>query len=462
MIKRAIVTTAAASLLLLVYKKAQLEKVNPYVEPFREDTTQPNQKHRAPASKNQPSKKQQAPSFAPSLQKRSSETYKEKDTSSSTNAPYSNEEISATSSSVSYPNSSKTSSRASTSYSDTSVSDSSENSRDIASDDPSSTASSSETAYSTDETLSTGASYAGGGFIGTTDEDDNTDTTDSGGGESFSCSTNFGSGNYNSTLNITVSCTNSASIKYCLTKDATCCDASTDSVVTYSGGIFIGPSNGSYCISIYSEDSDDTSTSLISRTYNIHPNNPSLITATPLIYAQTTELPLHTYMTSDDFGKNNHTIKQINFKSHNPIDDGDTCFDLYNDQSGFSSPAPSELIAETNVSGLNPSDQLEIPLTPAKLSYGDNHMVSFVKNANANPARYSCESQLFTLVDFPLFDSSSISSDTAVSNTREFSGGFQTLGFFQETLSLPREPAGSAHNTKDQQKLETGFFAIMY
>jgi len=113
---------------------------------------------------------------------------------------------------------------------------------------------------------------------------------------------------------------------------------------------------------------------------------------------------------------------------------------------------------------LSPSSQIDLPLVLAKLDYGDNFIVTWIRNSSHAPATYSCSTTKVHLEDFDYFQADSSHGETGTQYVREFSGGFTAYGFFEPTIDNPptRGPAGESAEDKSGERLESGLFSIFY
>jgi|GEM_PF-6780389 len=278
---------------------------------------------------------------------------------------------------------------------------------------------------------------------------------------SFSCFTTIDSGTYNSPVSLNVSCTRSATVKYCVGTAGSCCDPNLD----YLSPVIIGDhSGGDFCVKL-SAISDKGETTLLTKSYIITNQVPNLQSSQPLIYAQTTELSSYIYLSSLDFGKVNYSSYLINLKSHNPgpLALNLNCDEVIAEASTLSSPTPMTILNDYLVSGLNPlSDQIKIPLSTSNLEYGDNYLVSIMSNKNVTPEVHACSNHKFTLMDFEFFNYLPAQASVASGDIREFSGQFTPYGFFEETIQHPRAPAGISEGILVNQRLESGLFGIFF
>ena len=292
----------------------------------------------------------------------------------------------------------------------------------------------------------------------------NTPTTSTGGSTapapmaSNTCSSNIIGGSFGNPLGVTINCTYSSQIKYCLAKDV-CCDPDSQGV-PYSSKIIVGKKDGTYCLSFYgTSDSAGTST-IVQQNYTINSTLPNLSVGTPKTYFQTTELSENTFVTSLDFGKPNHMIGQINMQTHDP--GSADCAEIVESDHSMLSPMPLDILSLFDVSTATASTQVEIPLRPDLLSYGENFVTSFIKNNDFEAPLYSCSTSVITLEDFPYFQIDNSQAELGDNSVREFEGQFTAYGFFEEDSNVYRGPAGVSSETKTTSSLKSGMLGIFY
>lgn len=272
-------------------------------------------------------------------------------------------------------------------------------------------------------------------------------------GNTLSCTASVPAGSYAYALSVTLSCSSSTTIRYCLS-EGTCCDPDSPSGAVYSAStpIIIGDNNAQYCLS-YSAVGGTVS----QRTYDINKLLPDLYVDAPVTWMQTTEAPIYSNVTSQNFGKENVSLAQISYLSHNIGSTGDNlqCEEVDTEMSNYVTPSPLYSLSPFNVDGLTTSQQVEIPLSPANLEYGTNYVATYMKDSTGAVPTYACSISEFTLMDFPVFDESGISS------TGELTGGFTAFGFY-ENFALPRSPAGESSYKDADQKIESTFMSVIY
>lgn len=272
-------------------------------------------------------------------------------------------------------------------------------------------------------------------------------------GNTLSCTASVPAGSYAYVLSVTLSCSSSTTIRYCL-GEGTCCDPDSPSGAVYSAStpIIIGDHNAQYCLS-YSAVGGTVS----QRTYDINKLLPDLYVDTPVTWMQTTEAPMYSNVTSQNFGKANVSLAQISYLSHNIGSTGDNlqCEEVETEMSNYTTPSPLYSLSPFNVDGLTTSQQVEIPLSPANLEYGTNYVATYMKDSSGATPTYACSISEFTLMDFPIFD------DSGISSTGELTGGFTSFGFYED-FALPRSPAGESSYKDADQKIESTFMSVIY
>lgn len=334
--------------------------------------------------------------------------------------------------------------------------------------------SSSSDGSSQSSTSSQSLSNIGGGIICPgdplcpTDSDSTDETDDSSSTESSStsttpdltCSANVGGGNYGNPIEVTLSCSTTAMIKYCL-QEGSCCDPTTGT--TYSSPLVIGATDGSYCLRFYGDNSTKVST-ITEVTYNINSSLPDLLVTHTKIQYQTTQLPGRHTIDSNDFGQANFWLGEINLKSHDPGSGGLnlSCQEIVENHSSLTSPSPQEVFTPMDMALIASGSQVEVPVSTAELAYGDNFLTSYILDDNYAAPLYSCSTNKIILKDFEFFAIESCHGDAGTNQVREFSGAFTSYGIFEQASVIPRAPAGSATEEQNTQELRVGSFAVFY
>ena len=277
-------------------------------------------------------------------------------------------------------------------------------------------------------------------------------------GSTLSCSASVPNGSYSYALSVTLSCSTSATIKYCLS-EGSCCDPNSGNGKTYSGSapIIIGENNSQYCLSYYAVGRS-AKTDIAQKVYKISKQIPDLYVETPITWMQTTEAPINSNIISLNFGKNDYSLAQISYLSHDIGPSGDhlSCEEVAAEMGNYTSPSPLHTLSLFSVAGLSTSQQVEVPLSPSSLDYGTNYIATYMVNTASVIPTYACSISEVTLLDFPFFDSS------AISDSGEFSGGFTPFGFYEENFDFPRSPAGQSSSGDTDQKIETAFLSVIY
>lgn len=318
---------------------------------------------------------------------------------------------------------------------------------------------------------STGGTSGGGNPVTPSNPSSpSTPTTGGNTGDSnnLSCTANQGGGVYSSAILVQLSCSASATIRYCISQ-GTCCDPSNGTTYTPGTDILLGTVDGDFCLSFEGESTTGNAVSpSVSNNYNFVSGAPNLQASHPKIFYQTTELNGLSYLTSNDFGKTNYGMGQVNFKTYNPDPDVTTngcenVLDTYVFNPPVTpSPAPSIILSLLDLATVNPGSQIEIPLRPDHLDYGVNYVMSYLVDGTEATPNYVCSTRAITLEDFEFFTSEDSHGVAGTNQVREFSAGFSPYGFFEEEDSLYRGPAGVSGEDQSGQRLEAGLFEIFY
>lgn len=279
------------------------------------------------------------------------------------------------------------------------------------------------------------------------------------------CSASISGGTFNSPIGVTLSCSSTSTIKYCLGLDSGsgCCDPESSNT-TYTTGLTIGPGSGNYCLSYFGESINNGDSQVYQNTYSINSTLPNLLVAHPQTFYQTTQLAGKSLINSTDFGKSGYAIGQINLKTHDPSPSAENleCEDIITNYVSLPTPTPLEILTSLDVSLDNPSLQIEIPLRLDQLEYGDNFITSYIVNSNPVTPLYSCSTSKINLNDFEFFMNTVAFGDPGDNSKREFSGGLSPFGFFEEDADVYRGPAGVQSDEVSGQKLQYGMFGMFY
>lgn len=280
---------------------------------------------------------------------------------------------------------------------------------------------------------------------------------------SISCSANIGGGAFTNPISVAITCTSSASIKYCLSSTGTCCDPET-SGTNYTTNLIIGSSDGNYCLSFIGTNTSGRDSEVVQQTYVVNNELPHLESTHAKIFYQTTELEGETNIASDDFGKLNFGVGILNLYSNDPGPSGldQTCEEVATNYVTYPAPTPISILNYFDTSGVAATSQLDIPLRLDQLQYGDNFITTYIKDSNNAAPIYSCSTAKVKLEDFDYFQAMIAHGDTGTNSVREYSGGFTPYGFFEYETVVFRGPAGSSTEDSGGQKLETGLFGVFY
>lgn len=279
--------------------------------------------------------------------------------------------------------------------------------------------------------------------------------------DNLSCAASVGGGAFGNPIQVSLSCTTTSTIKYCI-QENTCCDPETAGL-TYSTPVAFGNQNGTYCLSFYGETTSNKVSSIVQNNYVFNNTYPDLQTSFPKIFYQTTQLAGLNYLQSTDFSKNNYQIGEINLKSHDPSPSGLNmdCQEIVEDYATLT-PAPVQVFTPINMNTITLGDQLNIPLALTRLVYGDNFITSYVVNNNFAAPLYACSTNKVVLNDFEFFAPETSHGEVGTNSVREFAGSFVSYSFFESDADLNRLPAGSANENEAGQELRVGSFGVFY
>lgn len=272
----------------------------------------------------------------------------------------------------------------------------------------------------------------------------------------LTCQASVGGGTFNSPINVSLGCSTSSTVSYCLS-EGSCCDPASGSVYTLP--LNIGATESTFCLSFMGRDASGKQSTIVQQTYTFNAAAPNLQVHHGKIVYQTTELEGSLSLSSDDFGSHSVSGGVLNFKENDPVVSGyPTCADQVETATPLS---PIAVMPETPLSHLNPALQLDVFFGNLELVYGDNFITSFLLNS-AYGNQYSCSTTKIVLEDFPYFDPIPMVA-TGAGGVHEFSGGFTSMGVFQAPApSLSRAPAGASVENKGGQELRSGLFGIFY
>ncbi|WPU63724.1 chitobiase/beta-hexosaminidase C-terminal domain-containing protein [Peredibacter starrii] len=263
------------------------------------------------------------------------------------------------------------------------------------------------------------------------------------------CSANIGGGSFNGPISVELSCSNTSSIKYCVS-EGTCCDPETGS--SYTGPITIGQASKTFCLSY--TGGDDISEA----TYTFNANLPHLEIFQPKVQVQTTQLDTLLSIVSNNFGSNDHSVGLISFRQNNPQSSALTCQEAVEFvPSGWAGSGTLAVLPETPVFPYTPTDQINVMLNISKLVYGENYLVSYVKSSQYAEEQYACSHSKMILRDFYYFESLPIE----VSDSNTFLGGFSPIGPGEDNSTLYRGPASDL-NTTSLEELRSGIVSVFY
>lgn len=280
--------------------------------------------------------------------------------------------------------------------------------------------------------------------------------------DNLTCSPSTGGGAFGNPIQVSITCTAAADIKYCL-QDGVCCDPETEGT-SYSGPIVIGAEDGNFCLSFYGETAAFKVSNVVQQSYTINNTFPDVQVSFNKIFYQTTQLAGEHYLRSNDFSKSNYWIGEINLKANDPGPLGLNmdCQDIVENYVTLPAPTPATLFTQMHMAPIAFGLQLNVPLQLSKLIYGDNFLTSYVLNDNFAAPLYSCSTNKLTLSDFEFFAAEASHGETGTNQVREFSGSFVAYGFFEPYATVYRGPAGAATEDDSGQELRLGSFGIFY
>ena len=276
------------------------------------------------------------------------------------------------------------------------------------------------------------------------------------------CSSNIGGGTYGNPIQVTLSCSASADIKYCF-QQGSCCDPES-SGTSYTSALVIGQADGNYCLSFMGESATNKVSSVVEHSYNINTTYPDLQVSFAQTFYQTTQLEGSHFVRSKNFSALNFTAGQINLKSHDPGPSGLNmdCEDLVQNYAGLPAPVPEEMFAPMDLADIQYGNEIKVPLAASKLSYGDNFLTSFIVNNNPSGAFYSCSTNKVVLQEFEFFAAEVSFAQVGTNEGTEYAGSFMSYSFFEEEAQVHRTPAGEAQSEQGDQELRVGSFGIFY
>lgn len=278
---------------------------------------------------------------------------------------------------------------------------------------------------------------------------DNTSSDDTDDTPPSVCSANIGGGSFSGPVSVELTCSNTSEIKYCLS-EGTCCDPETGA--TYSTPIAIGQPSKSFCLS-YTGGSEVSES-----VYTFNPDLPHLEVTQKKLQVQTTQLDAQMSIVSNNFGSNDHSVGQINFRQSNPQAIGLTCEEAVEYvPTGWAGTGNLVVLPETPVFPYAPTDQINIMLNLTKLIYGENYLVSYVKSAQYAEEQFACVHSKMILRDFYYFESLPIE----VSDANSFMGGFSPIGPGEENITMYRGPASDI-DTSSFEELRSGLVSLFF
>lgn len=295
------------------------------------------------------------------------------------------------------------------------------------------------------------------------DDDDEEEKDEGGNTASLTCSSNQGGGAYQNPITVGLNCSSPSKIKYCLS-EGTCCDPRVSGTV-YTGNIAIGEKSGDYCLSFYGESTSlGKSSSVTQLSYDINNSLPDIQVTHKQTFFQTTQLSGRSEIRSNDSGKANFVMGQINLKRNDP---GPSGLNLSCGQivSNFVELPhnPVATMSPFDMMGLTTSQRAVTSLDVEDLAYGDNYITSYVIDKNYSTPLYSCATTKINLWDFEYFQAGVAHASPVVGNYREFAGEFTVYGFFeQDEDNVYQAQSGSSSEEIDGRSLKSGMFSIFF
>jgi len=291
-----------------------------------------------------------------------------------------------------------------------------------------------------------------------TDVTNNNETRDN--ATALACSFDKAQGTYPSWFAVTLSCSEAASIKYCINNGSGFCDPQA-SPIDYTGPVTIGTADGNYGLSFYATaDSSGEVFEAYNLSYIIDSTTPGLIVSFPSVNFQTTQLPFTNSTQSNNFGMANHYYNQINFKSHDPTASGLnwSCSDMFQNYGILTAPVATQIQNDFSIESLLSTSQIDQTVDMPKLAAGDNYIVTIIENKDNG--LYSCQVQNVIVNDFAIGAFTATGSTSVVSGVRTSQGGFVSHGHFQAT---PNSSAtGSSSNTQSSTVNQVSYLNITH
>lgn len=267
------------------------------------------------------------------------------------------------------------------------------------------------------------------------------------------CSQDMAEGSYATAISVTISCSETATIFYCLDTGGSPCTPT----IQYTAPINL-PTDGSYGISYYA-DASASSTEVDDLLYTIDTTGPDLSVSHDVIYAQTTQVPLQNTTTSTDFGVPDYYYHQINFKSFNPLTASTpwTCSEVLSDYA-TASPTPQVIQSDFPTSGLTVADQIIQTNDMPSLVIGDNHIMTVLEDRALGVV--SCQVQNVVVRDFAIADFTGTGGTPVTTGVRRTLGSFVGFGHFQATPNT--SSAGQLSNTQGATSNKQGLYTLTH
>lgn len=277
----------------------------------------------------------------------------------------------------------------------------------------------------------------------------------------ISCSVDQAEGVYSSAISVTITCSESATISYCLLTGGGFCDP-VSSPTIYSAPVALNLGDGVYGLSFFADANlSSSSTTVADYTYTIDSTPPNMIVNFDKVVAQTTQVPLANYTQSTDFGNPNYFYHQINFKGNNPGTGGFgwTCDQVLSDYSTVVSPAPVTISANFDVSGLNPvSDQIDQLIGLSDFAIGDNYIATIIEDRTMGIV--SCQIQNVVVQDFVIAAFTGTGQTPVTAGVRTTLGSFVSFGHYQAVPNTTT--SGQLSNGQGATSAKQGLYTLTH
>lgn len=277
--------------------------------------------------------------------------------------------------------------------------------------------------------------------------------------KTLNCTFDKSEGTYSEAIDIVLSCSETADIKFCIQAGGSCCSP-LSSPSNFTDKVSIS-ADGDYCLS-FMGSVDSLDSSLVEARYKLDSTIPSLNVSASKRFIQTTEISSELSATSSDFGKDNYYYHQFNLYSHNPTAGGLNwnCKEIYNNYVGLSGPNPFVTNVDFSVSSLLPTDQINYVMKLDKLAYGKNYIATIVEDRHRSVM--GCQTTPITLEDFGAYGFLGTTEQAETPGVGRSIASFTSFGHFEtETPTLPSRK-GEQESIQSDMKLEANFIKITH